>query len=94
MNAHSPKAILTDLELIQAVRAKAAFAEAEIEAAYRFREGSAVRDWHLERADTATVELLGLINGPEHRAAWQRLARDAAPDAASFLGAVPAGGLA
>ncbi|MCU0826608.1 MAG: hypothetical protein MUE52_04215 [Tabrizicola sp.] len=73
MNALSPKAMLTDLELIQAVREKADFAEAEIEAAFRFREGAAVREWHLERADTATVELLGLINGPQYRAVWDRM---------------------
>ena len=68
---------LSRRELILAVTGTAALAEAEIEAAFRFREGSAIRDWHLERADTATVELLGLINGPQHREIWERLA---APD--------------
>lgn len=91
---------LSDLDLIVAVTEKAAFAEAEIEAAYRFREGTAVRDWHLERADTATVDLLGLINGPQYRKAWERLACLAAPVAVvdptipGFLRPVSVGGLA
>lgn len=70
---------LTDLDLIQAVTERAAFAEAEIEAAYRFRAGSAIQTWHLARADQATVELLGLINAPQYREAWERLARAVAP---------------
>ena len=70
---------LTDPELIEAVTRKAALAEAEIEAAFRFQDGSSARDWHLERADQATVELLGLINGPQYRAAWERFAALSAP---------------
>ena len=81
---------LSDHDLILAVTEKAAFAEAEIEAAYRFREGTDVRDWHLERADTATVELLGLINGPQYRVVWERLARLAEPVAvADYVSTLP-----
>lgn len=79
MNAIAPiPQQMSDVGLIRAVREKAAFAEAEIEAAYRFRDGSAVRDWHLGRADQATIELLGLINGSLHQDAWDRIGECAA----------------
>lgn len=85
MNAHAPNPrFLTDVQLIAAVQEKAAMAEAEIEAAFRFKEGAEVREWHLERADQATVELLGLINGKHYRDAWERLAANAAQLAAVF----------
>jgi hypothetical protein len=70
---------LTDPELIVAVRERAALAEAEIGAAFRFPEGSSVREWHLERADTSTAELLALINGPQYREVWARLEGMVAP---------------
>lgn len=99
MTAHAPVRPLEAADLIIAVRQLAATAEAEIEAAYRFRDGAPVREWHLERADQATVELLGLINGPLHRAEWDRLMQSAAPlmtlppDLPQVLCAVQAGGL-
>ncbi|NJS39819.1 MAG: hypothetical protein HC783_13290 [Rhodobacteraceae bacterium] len=80
MNAHAPNPrFLSDDQLIAAVREKAARAEAEIEAAFRSLEGTEVREWHLERADQATVELLGLINGQQYQDVWQRFAEFAAP---------------
>jgi hypothetical protein len=79
MNAQTPTPRFDDYDLIVAIRQKAATAEAEIEAAYRFREGTAVREWHLERADTAIVELLGLINATQHEKVWQRFAEFAMP---------------
>ncbi len=76
MNAHNPSpARLTDVQLVLSVIDTAARAEAEIEAAYRFKDRSDAREWHLERADQATVELLGLINAPQYRDVWLHLVR-------------------
>jgi hypothetical protein len=83
MNAQTPVPRLSEVALIAAVTEKAAFAESEIEAAYRFSAGSAIQGWHLERADQATVELLGLINAPENRAIWARLAARAGSEIAA-----------
>ncbi len=83
MNAHTPIPRLSEAALIAAVTEKAAFAESEIEAAYRFSAGSAIQGWHLERADQATVELLGLINAPQNRDTWARIAALAGSEVAA-----------
>lgn len=78
MTVFSPMQV-SDQELIGAIREKAALVEAETEAALRFTEGSAVRDWHLEQAGKAKDELLALINHPLHRAGWERIEARVAP---------------
>jgi hypothetical protein len=71
---------LTDAALIQKITFLSALIEAEIELAFKWDEGSTLRDLHLEKADHATVELVQLINAPQHRAFWQRIAAFVATD--------------
>lgn len=79
MTVFSPNMQVSDQALVGAIREKAALVEAETEAGLRFAEGSAVREWHLERAEKAKAELLGLINHPLHRAGWERIESRVAP---------------
>lgn len=78
MDANTPRR-LTDDQLLQEVTYTAALAQSEIEKAFVWPEGSDLREWHLEQADAANAQLLHLINAPQHRAFWERVAAFVAP---------------
>lgn len=78
---------MSAVDLIAEVVRMGALVQAETDAARRSSHPS-LRLWHMEKAENATIELLGLINGPEHAATWQRIAGIVTPAWPLRIGAV------